>query len=120
MPELESFQVSATECWTGATPVPESETVVGDPVALLTIEMLLLALPAVVALNWTERVSFCEGARVTGVLPPLTEYSDPLTDICEIATLELPVLVTVTVWEAEEVPVVTLPKFKLVGLMLRV
>jgi hypothetical protein len=40
--------------------------------------------------------------------------------ICEIATLEFPVLVIVTFWVAEEVPVVTFPKLKLVGLMPRV
>lgn len=40
--------------------------------------------------------------------------------ICEIATLEFPVLVIVTFWVAEEVPVVTFPKLRLVGLMLSV
>jgi hypothetical protein len=37
-----------------------------------------------------------------------------------MVTLELPVLVIVTFWAAEEVPVVTFPKLKLVGLMPRV
>ena len=40
--------------------------------------------------------------------------------ICEIATLELPVLVIETFCAAEDVPVVTLPKLRLVGLMPRV
>jgi hypothetical protein len=40
--------------------------------------------------------------------------------ICEIATLELPVLVMMMFWAAEEVPVVTLPKLRLVGAMPRV
>jgi len=40
--------------------------------------------------------------------------------ICEIATLELPVLAIVTFCVAEEVPVVTFPKLKFVGLMPRV
>jgi hypothetical protein len=40
--------------------------------------------------------------------------------ICDIDTLELPVLVTVIVCAADDVPVVTLPKLKLVGLMPRV
>ena len=40
--------------------------------------------------------------------------------ICEIDTLELPVLVIVTFCAAEEVPVVTLPKLRLVGLIPRV
>jgi len=57
---------------------------------------------------------------VTGVLPPVTEYPVPLTAICEIPTLEFPVLVTVTFCEEEDVPVVTLPKLRLVGLTFRV
>jgi hypothetical protein len=40
--------------------------------------------------------------------------------ICEIVTLELPVFVIVTLRVAEDVPVVTLPKLRLVGLMLSV
>ena len=40
--------------------------------------------------------------------------------ICEIDTLEFPVLVIVTFCAAEEVPVVTSPKLWLVGLMPRV
>jgi len=57
---------------------------------------------------------------VTGVLPPVTEYPVPLTAICEIPTLELPVFVTATFCEVDDVPVVTLPKVKLVGLTPRV
>ena len=40
--------------------------------------------------------------------------------ICEIVTLELPVLVMVTFCTAEEVPVVTLPKLRLLGVIPRV
>jgi hypothetical protein len=71
--EVLAFQVSATECCTGATPVPDSATVAGDPVALLIIVMLPLAAPAVVGLNWTVSVRFCDGESVTGVLPPVME-----------------------------------------------
>jgi hypothetical protein len=39
--------------------------------------------------------------------------------ICEIVTFELPELVIVTVCGVEDVPVVTLPKFRLVGLIPR-
>lgn len=66
------------------------------------------------------RVRVCDGESVTGVLPPVTEYPVPLTAICEIPTLEFPVLVTVTFCEEEDVPVVTLPKLRLVGLTFRV
>ena len=109
-------QVKATECCTVATPVPDKETTAGDPVALLAIEMVLFALPATVGWNCAVRVRVCEGESVTGALPPVSEYPIPPTEICEIPTLELPVLVTATFCEVEDVPVVTLPKFRLVGL----
>jgi len=64
-----AFQVSATECCT--VPVPDRETVAGDPVALLTIEIVAGRSPAVVGLNVIIRVRFCDGERVTGALPPV-------------------------------------------------
>jgi hypothetical protein len=115
--EVLAIQLSATECCTGATPVPDRVTDAGDPVALLAIEMVPLAGPATVGLNTTDRVRFCEGDSVTGALPPVMEYPAPLKVIDEIVTLALPVLVTVTVCGAEEVPVVMLPKLRLVGLI---
>jgi len=113
-----AIQVSVTECCT--TPVPDSVTVAGDPVALLVIEMLPLTLPATVGLNVTDRVRFCDGDKVTGVLPPVIKKPAPVKVICEMLTLELPVLVMVTVCAAEIVPVVMLPKLRLVGLIPRV
>src|SRR5256885_13140848 len=58
-----------SECCMGATPVPDTGTAAGDPVALLTIEILPFAGPAIVGLNWTVRMRFCDGERVTGALP---------------------------------------------------
>ena len=54
-----------------ATPVPVRATVAGEPLALLTMEMLPLTLPAAVGLNSTVRMRFWEGERVTGALPPV-------------------------------------------------
>jgi len=68
-----AFQVSATECCTGVTPVPERVTVAGDPVALLAMEILPLAVPATVGSNITDRVRLCEGDSVTGAVPPVME-----------------------------------------------
>jgi len=68
-----AFQVSATECCVGATPVPDRTMVAGDPVALLTIVMLPLTVPAVAGLNCIARVMFWDGERVTGALPPVIE-----------------------------------------------
>ena len=66
------------------------------------------------------RIMFCDGDSVTGALPPDIRKPAPLRVICEIVTLELPVSVMVTFCAAEDVPVVTLPKLKLVGFMPRV
>ena len=68
-----AFHVRSTECCTGATPVPDREIMAGDPVALLTIEILPFTVPAIVGLNWTVSVRFCDGERVTGALPPVIE-----------------------------------------------
>ena len=112
-----ALQVSAAECWTGATPVPDTGTAAGAPVALLTIDTFPPTGPVIVGLNWTVRMRFCDGERVTGALPPVIVKPDTPKFICEIVTFELPVFVMVTFCVGEEVPVVTLPKLRLVGLM---
>jgi hypothetical protein len=116
--EVLAAQVSDTECCT--TPVPDRVTVAGEPAALLTIEMLPFMLPAAVGANAMESATVWDGDRVTGVLPPVIENPAPLKVICEIITLELPVLVRLTVCAAEDVPAVMLPKLRLVGLIPRV
>lgn len=106
-----AVQDRLTVCDTAITPVPERVIVAGEPVALLVIVTLPLALPATVGLKMTLKLNFCEGVRVMGVLAPLSEYPAPLTAICEIWTLALPVFVTDTVWVVL-VPVFTLPKLR--------
>jgi hypothetical protein len=118
--EVLAFQLSAAECCTGATPVPERVTVAGDPLALLTIEILPFTVPVVVGLNWTAKMMFCDGVSVTGVVPPVIEYPVPLRVTCEIVMFAFPVFVMVTFCEAEDVPVVTFPKLRLDGLIPRV
>jgi hypothetical protein len=98
-----------TVCGVGTIPLPESAIVAGEPVALLVIVTLPLTLPALVGVKMTLMVSFCEGVKVTGTLAPLSEYPAPFAAIWETCTLELPVLVTVTVC-VELVPVFTFPK----------
>ena len=68
-----AVQFNSTEYVVGATPVPERVTEAGEPVALLTIEMLPGSLAAAVGLNMTVRMRFCVGVRVTGALPPVME-----------------------------------------------
>jgi hypothetical protein len=94
--EVLAFQLKAAECWTGATPAPDRETDVGDPVALLTIEMLPLAFPVTVGANVAVTVRFCEGDRVTGTATVPIEKPAPLALTCVIVTFEFPLFVSVT------------------------
>ena len=118
--EVLAFQVSATECCPVAMPVPVRETAAGGPLALLTIEIFPFAIPVTFGLNCTDNVRPWDGESVTGALPPVILYPVPLKVICEIVTPELPVFVMVTLCTAEEVPVVTLPKLRFVGVTPRV
>jgi hypothetical protein len=112
--EVLALQLSATECWT--TPVPNNDTIVGEPLALLITEMLPVTGPVAVGLNRTVKLMFCVGDSVTGALPPVAEYPCPVTLICEMLILELPVFVITTVCDGDVVPVVMFPKLRLVGL----
>ncbi len=101
-------------------PLPVRLTAPGELVALLDTEILPFALPAVVGANITLSVAVWLGVSVVPALTPLALNSAPETVALEMVTFELPVLVIVTVCAAEEVPVATLPKLRLVGLMPRV
>ena len=101
-----------------AVPVPDSEMVdVGVWGSLLVMVMLPALLTAPVGEKVTFNVAFAPGAIVAGVLMPETPKGPPLTEIIEMARLEPPTLLTVTLPVAV-VPTVTLPKFKLVGVTL--
>ncbi len=73
-----AFQLSATECDCAATPVPDSATLAGEPMALLTTETLPLVAPPEDGLNCTVNVSVCVGDNVTGVPAPERVYPEPL------------------------------------------
>lgn len=99
----------------GVTAVPESAIVnVGfDPSEVMVT--LPLAAPAVVGAKLTLNVVLCDAFRVRGAVMPLSVNPAPLIDAAEISTLDPPVLVKVTVCK-DCCPIVTLPKFSLVGL----
>ena len=108
-------QLSETQC----CPVPESVTVAGEPVALLVIVIVPLALPPDVGLNCTDSATCCVGIRITAP-PPVIENAVPARVVDEMLTLELPVFVIVTLCAVDDVASSTLPKFSVVGLMLSV
>jgi hypothetical protein len=80
---------------------------------------LPLALPAAVGLNTTWKLRLCCGARVRGRVKPFVLKPVPVTVACVTVTLELPVLVTTSVW-VWDAPVCTVPKSMLAGLTVNV
>lgn len=107
-------QVSATECVDAETPVPVSETVVGEPVALLAIDTLPLTVPAVEGANVTVRTAVWFGVRIKPEVTPLALNPAPVKVTLEIVTFEFPLFFRVVV-SALLLPVFTLPKGKPVG-----
>ena len=89
----------------------------GDPTALLTSVKIPDEDAAVDGENCTVRVMLWEGDRDTAD-PPETDKFVPVKPTLEIATLELPVFVTVMFREAE-LPTVTFPKLTADGLIER-
>jgi len=89
----------------------------GEPGALLTIEMLPDALPAVVGENFAVNEVLCPAFSVDGVRPlMLNPVPDALPD--EIATLAVPAFVRVTLTDPLA-PTSRLPKLMLAGFDVR-
>jgi hypothetical protein len=101
----------------GCVPIPLSAMVSGEFGALLAIEMLPLALPAVVGANLAVNDVPCPTLSVTGVAKPLMLKPAPEALADEITTLAVPVFVKVTATDALA-PVTRLPKLMLAGLEL--
>jgi len=95
------------------TPVPLNAIVRGDPLALLTIVTLPVALPVAVGANTTFRVAVATGFNVNGVVTPFTVNPVPLAPTFVIWTAAVPVLVKVMCCVAL-LPVLTFPKLSVV------
>jgi len=65
-------------------------------------------------LKVTLIVWLCPAVKVTGSVRPLVVVSVALTVTVEMVTLEVPLLVSVTLWEPE-LPALMFPKLRLVG-----
>jgi hypothetical protein len=113
-----AFQFNPTVCCV-ATPVPVTEIVEGEFVALLVIDTEPFTAPALVGANCTVTVTDWFGFSVSPDEMPLAATPAPDTFTAEIVTLALPVFVTDTVCEPL-LPVFTLPKLKLEELKLSV
>ncbi len=100
-----------------ATPIPESETLAGELVAVLTTETLPEALPATVGAKLAVKLVLCPAVRVRGSESPLMLNPLPFAVACETVTLPVPVLVRVT-FSLALLPTVTFPRFRLAGVAL--
>jgi len=61
------------------TPVPDRDTVAGELVALLVIEMLPVALPIVVGVKAALKLVLCPSDKVSGNVRPLVLKPVPVT-----------------------------------------
>ncbi len=86
----------------------------GELVALLATVTLPERLPVVAGSNVTLKEVDCPAARVRDGVKPETVKPAPASVSCEMVTLALPLLASVTLCVAL-VPVVRLPKFSEVG-----
>jgi hypothetical protein len=94
------LQDNSTACCDEVTPVPERATVAGEFCALLTIVRLPVKFPVVKGVNVVPTVVDCPAPTVRPDALPLAVNPGPETETPEIVTLELPVLVNVTVFSA--------------------
>jgi hypothetical protein len=108
-PTLDGFVVIPA-----CTPLPVSGTT-----ALVPCELMKLTLPVTVSAVFGPNVKFTDaflpGAKVNGVVTPLAVTSFAATLMLEIVMFELPLFVTVTLFELVP-PALTVPKLRLVGL----
>lgn len=90
--------LAAQDKLTTCVPVPESEMVVGEPVALLaTFTCAPLTGPPLVGPNVTVSVVVCCGISTVPAETPLVLKPAPVVLTEEMVTFELPLFVRVTV-----------------------
>jgi hypothetical protein len=91
--------------------------VAGELVASLVTVTLPVKVPVAEGEKVTLSVAVCAGARICPVDTPLAAYPAPEMLTFEMVTFEFPAFVNVTL-SVLVLPIVTLPKDKLVGLAL--
>jgi hypothetical protein len=91
-----------------ATPVPEKETTVGEPLRLLAMDAEPFTVPTACGWKTTFAVYVLPEATVRGNVMPLTLKPAPVTLIEETTKSAVPVFVTATVF-VPLAPTVTLP-----------
>ncbi len=94
------------------TPVPDTASELGEFVALLSSDTVPLTLPVAFGANTTFNSAVCPAAIVLPVIPVVTLKPAPITLICEIVRLELPVFFTATC-KGLDPPTISFPKLRL-------
>ena len=107
-------QLRSTACATGVNPDPETDTIVGELVALLTNDTDPVEFPAAVGAKLIVAVVLAPTATDLGKVIPLTLYPAAVTFAAEILTVAFPALVRVTDRLAV-LPTATCPNVTLVG-----
>src|SRR5271168_2923876 len=90
----------------------------GEPGALLTMDMLPVALPAGVGENLAVKDVLCPAVSVIGAARPVMLNTVPDVLTCEMATLAVPEFVRVTLTDPLA-PTSRLPKLMLAGFAVR-
>ena len=80
----------------GVIPVPDNGMVRVGFEAFDVMVTLPLAAPAEAGANFTLKVALWPAVRVTGAVMPLILNALPLTETCEMVTVDPPVFVTVS------------------------
>jgi hypothetical protein len=114
--EVLAVQPRLAVCCTGATPVPDTASAVGEFVALLVKDRLPELAPLACGVNVTVKVALWPAFNVIGKDKPLSLNSALFEEASEIVTPE-PFAVIVAFW-FELCPTVTLPKVTVVGVTL--
>ena len=96
--------------------MPDKEIAIGEFAALLDTDTLPLALPVALGSNVTFIVAVWLGASVVPAVTPVALNPVPEGATLEMVTLEFPLFINVTL-KVLLLPVGTLPKLKLVGLV---
>jgi len=99
------------------TPVPLKATESGDPFASLTSVTEPVTLPVALGEKSTSKVTLADGLIVAGVVTPFTLKPFPVTLMLDTRTGAVPMLLKMTCFELV-LPLATLPKLQLVGLVL--
>lgn len=97
--------------------MPDSGSLVGELVALLTTETLPVTLPAAVGAKVTLKLVLCPAAKVWGRGRPLILKPVPATVVLERVTLAVPVFFRIT-GNVLLLPRMIFPKLVLVGFLL--